>query len=79
MIIAPWSEDQVTSLNAFQNSGAFHAYTCRAGGAEHAPLVATTLGWRCENCDYQQIWAHEWTADWSWRDDPAGNWSWLDG
>lgn len=73
--MAPFSEDQVNSLNGFQQSGVMHEFTC---ANRHTPihgirtpnphdvLIATTEGWRCEVCDYTQDWAHNFMADWSW-------------
>jgi hypothetical protein len=64
MIRAPWTPEQVTALNAFQQRGGMHPFTC---GGDHTPgspaLVAYTDGWRCpqpygEACDYRQDWAH---------------------
>lgn len=60
----PWTPEQVDALNAFQQSGSGHPFTC---GGEHAPgspiLVAREDGWHCsdpygEGCDYRQDWAH---------------------
>jgi hypothetical protein len=76
IVAAPWSEDQVASLNAFQTSG-FHPFTC--GPSSH-PLVATPEGWICAFDAYTQDWAHTFMLDWSWRDlvptRPAGS-SWA--
>jgi len=65
---APFNEDQVASLNAYQVSGLMHPFTC--GGNCHAiRLIAALDGWRCasQRCDYRQDWAHEWMTDWSWQ------------
>jgi hypothetical protein len=71
---APFTVDEVASLNAYQQSGAFHPFTCGSGNrtdTRHLDgeglLVASTDGWRCPFCDYTQDWCHEWMADWSWR------------
>lgn len=68
---APWTDDQVESLNAYQRSGAFHPFT---GRNELAPegaddvLIATPEGWRSErDPEYRQTWAWRWMADWSWK------------
>lgn len=59
-INAPWTDEQVRALNAFQERGRFHPFTC---GAEHhrsSPvLTATPDGWRCPDpeCSYTQDWA----------------------
>lgn len=64
---APWTDDQVESLNQYQASGVCHPFTC---GTEkcRADLVATKEGWVCpQNCGYTQQWAHAWMMDWSWK------------
>lgn len=67
-VYAPFSHEQVESLNDYQKSGLFHEFTC-GGEHEHAVvLVATGAGWVCpEGCGYLQIWAHPWMADGKWR------------
>lgn len=66
---APWTPDQVASLNSRQLSAA-HPYTC--GSDAHEPdmaLYARADGWRCivPGCGYVQHWAHARDADWTWR------------
>lgn len=57
MIKAPWTDEQVATLNYYQESGVFHPYTC--GGEKcRADLVATVNGWTCPQCDYTQDWAY---------------------
>ena len=68
-LTAPWSQDQVDSLNAYQESSAFHPFTCGACD-DREGLTATTEGWRCKSCDYTQNWTHSFMADWSW----VGGW-----
>jgi hypothetical protein len=58
---APWTEKEVTALNAFQSCGRIHPFTC---GGDHGSqtdrvLVATPSGWVCRGCDYTQDWAHD--------------------
>ncbi len=67
---SPWTPDQVASLNAYQQSGVMHPFTC--GDTEcrrvcSEPLAARGDGWYCMRCGYTQDWAHAWMADWSWR------------
>lgn len=62
---APWTADQVASLNGFQTSGFFHPFTCSKGSH---PLLATLHGWVCPQDDYIQDWAHDFMLDWSWHD-----------
>lgn len=54
---APWTDEQVAALSAYQTSGGMHPYTCPHGGA-HPPLIPTVEGWRCAGCNYRQDWAH---------------------
>ena len=75
---APWTPDQVESLNGFQKSGFMHPFTCpRDEDEKHLEtsddfhdtiLIATIDAWRCPTCDYTQDWAHSFMADWAWRD-----------
>ncbi len=69
---APWDEDQVASLNAYQASGVFHPFT---GNNDLLPwgeddvLVAQEDGWHSTvDASYRQMWAWGWMADWSWRE-----------
>jgi len=65
-IAAPFSDDQVASLNAYQASDSFHPFTC--GSLEcREVLQADSDGWSCAKCSYRQDWAHEFMADWSWK------------
>jgi hypothetical protein len=64
---APWSDDQVASLNAFQAAGVLHPFTC-GGERCRAVLMAEADGWHCPaGCGYKQTWAHPFMADWSWK------------
>lgn len=57
-IEAPFTDEQVDLLNAYQRSGRFHPYTC---GQCRQVLIATPTGWKCPSvaCDYKQNWAWE--------------------
>lgn len=58
IITAPFSPEQVLRLNAFQESGRFHPFTCGWEHDEQVPLVATLHGWVCpRRCLYTQDWA----------------------
>ena len=71
-----FSEQETLSLNAYQESGYGHPYTCpnehslRSGGhlEEALKLHATPGGLVCwwPMCEYEQQWAHKFTKDWSW-------------
>jgi hypothetical protein len=56
-IFAPWTDEQVGQLAAYQACESFHPYTCIH--SHHGPLFPTSLGWRCDSCGYRQNWAHE--------------------
>jgi hypothetical protein len=66
VVRAPWTREQVASLNAFQRSERYHPYTCPSE-AHSSHLVASKQGWYCPMCAYTQGWAHTWSADWSWQ------------
>lgn len=57
-IHAPFTKEQVVALNQYQG-GPFHAFTCRDRGDHigEGELVATTRGWICPQCRYEQDWA----------------------
>lgn len=57
-IEAPFTDEQVENLNAFQKSNRYHPFTC-GGQCSDSVLVATNAGWICPRCDYTQCWAHE--------------------
>lgn len=59
IIIAPWTEDQVAAINAWQASGVVHPFTCEADHARQQTLVAERDGWHCPDpdCSYTQDWA----------------------
>jgi hypothetical protein len=64
---APWTDDQVASLNAYQEAGFVHPFTY-GDGADQVDLIATTSGWVAkEGGPVVQTWAHMFMADWSWR------------
>ena len=74
MTRAPWTAEQVASLNGFQASSRWHEFTCACG----ALLIAEPAGWVCGRpgeqggpCGYTQDWAWPWMADWSWRGAPG--------
>lgn len=69
---APWTPEQVTTLNRYQRDERFHPFTCGSGNRTdefHAVKVreldlhdagqlhATVNGWVCPACDYTQPWA----------------------
>jgi len=63
---APWTAEQVSALNEYQQSGWMHPYTCgnrdvvnhlMRGERDLGILIATTEGWVCRDCYYTQNWA----------------------
>lgn len=63
---APWTPEEVVSLNGYQESGVFHPFTC-GNDACRRDLIATEKGWICEGCLYTQDWAHLFMLNDSWR------------
>jgi hypothetical protein len=66
-VTAPFDQRAVSSLNAFQRSGADEVVVCPSALCG-AVLLATRGGWECPSpvCEYSQDWAWSWMADWSW-------------
>ena len=68
---APFTKDQVDSLNAYQKSGIFHQFTGNNNllpEGEDDILVANREGWYSLNDpNYTQSWAYPFMADWSWK------------
>lgn len=61
---APWTQEQIVNLNAYQMNRHFHPMTCPRK-EEHPPiegergrLLATHYGLVCPHCSYSQNWAH---------------------
>jgi hypothetical protein len=75
-VYAPFTPEQIESLNGYQPSGVFHPFTCGNDACKGSwqvdfdsrLLVVTTEGWKCPSCDYTQDWAWRWMADNSWRE-----------
>lgn len=61
-----FSASEVESLNAFQDIGFMHGFTC-GHDSGHGLLIATTDGWICRSCPYTQDWAHNFMMDWEWK------------
>ena len=66
---APWTDDQVASLNGWQACGYVHPFTGERGpNGEETLLIATSAGWvEREGGPVVQTWAHNFMADWSWK------------
>lgn len=62
-----WTEEQCDKLNAWQDCGHVHPFTCPNHGdnwhknedGEELFLIAIPQGWVCRSCGYRQFWAHE--------------------
>ena len=78
-IRAPFTRNQVWSINAYQDAALDTQLTCpqcqilRQG--TRMSLTATTLGMICSNnrmtgCTYTQNWAYKRMGDWSWKPRP---------
>lgn len=67
LINAPFSEDQVEALNAWQEARLVTPYLCPKYhvGPDDRVLIATRKGWVCSDtaCDYTQNWAHGFMAE----------------
>jgi hypothetical protein len=62
---APWSLDQVASLNAYQAAGYVHPFTSLDG----RDLIATEKGWSLDGDPTKivQDWAHVFMTNWNWK------------
>jgi len=69
--LAPWTDDQVLSLNGYQECCRYHPFTY-GEGEDKVALIATNDGWVAYNeGPVVQVWAHRWMADWSWDLKPS--------
>ena len=66
---APWDDDQVASLNAYQQCDFVHPFTGERGpNNEETVLIATKDGWvEKEGGPVVQTWAHRFMTDRSWE------------
>lgn len=67
---APFTADQVASLNGFQIHSMMHPFTCGEDicrRKNQSVLYALEDGWHCWYCDYTQDWAHGYMTDRSWE------------
>ena len=64
---APFTDDQVKSINEFQKSKHWHPFTC---GKVHCDgiLTATTHVLVCRKCgNWKQYWVHDFMVNWDWK------------
>lgn len=62
-ITTPWTDDQVKSINEFQELAPMHPFTCICSRV----LYATSEGMKCHECEYTQNWVHQVMIDWTWK------------
>lgn len=63
---APWTEQQVANLNAWQARPDVHPFTCPGDKPDceaHRDLIATPAGWVCQCGRFTQHWAHDFMSD----------------
>lgn len=68
-VTAPFTEEQVKSLNGYQQCEKLHPFTCPQGHS----LIAVAAGWACPAClgvgtAFRQTWAWRFMADFSWKE-----------
>ena len=62
-VVAPWTDEQVANLNAFQNGG-WHPFTGENSAGEIVDLIATKQGWVADpGGEVVQLWANSFMAD----------------
>lgn len=70
LVHAPWTADQVASLQGFQSSQ-WHPFTGARqpdNNATETVLIATPAGWtEREGGPIVQTWAHDFMVNWSWK------------
>lgn len=54
-ITAPFTDDQVKNMRAWQESDQVHPFTC----CDHQTMTVETDGFHCPKCGQVQTWAHE--------------------
>ncbi len=63
---APWSDEEVESLQGYQECGYYHEFTGTAGS-----LIPTTMGWvEAKDGPIVQTWAHKGMTNGSWKQHP---------
>ena len=64
---APWTNDEVDSLNEYQKAGYVHPFTY-GDIEEKVDLIATNEGWVVKpGGPIVQTWAHKFMTNWSWK------------
>jgi hypothetical protein len=65
MRYAPFTEQEVDRINAFQRCDRVHPFTCGNSACKSRELVATRDGMDCPVCGSRQRWVHEFMAEWT--------------
>jgi hypothetical protein len=71
-VVAPWTAEQVASLQEYQTAAEYAPFVCPA---DHI-FTAAPEGLVCFQCRKEQLlnsdpmhlWAYDWTLDWSWKE-----------
>lgn len=66
---APWTEDEVASLRAYQTASFVHPFTgTRGPNGEETILIPTPEGWvERDGGPVVQTWAHDFMVNWAWK------------
>ncbi len=63
IIKAPFTQDQINSIVAFQKSPHNHPFTC----CNHNIMNTYSEGLLCLKCEKLQDWCHDFMANWQWK------------
>lgn len=56
---APWNQEEIDFLNAWQKDSRIHPFNCVHEHEGKRMMTATKNGWKCQTCGYMQNWAHK--------------------
>lgn len=68
-VYAPFTEEQMKCLDAWQTSGEVHPFTC----CDHQTMVVKPGGFVCPKCGQVQNWCHDFMATYQPRKNPNAN------
>ena len=57
-VTAPFDDNQVRRINAFQKNNKFHPFTCSTDGCKVRVLHAEKTRMICRGCGYVQYWVY---------------------
>lgn len=60
---APFTVEEIWSINQYQRCGQMHPLTCKCGHL----LMAIPEGLYCPKCKTTQTWIYRWIANGNWR------------